>query len=555
MSALRTHYVEISQHTDNSDGSLSVTAIARRSGIMRYRSDSGDRLEFVPPELIDARDDQGRPIMGMLAGAPNTNEHPAQVIRYSTDSRKAVQVGRVNEEIHIFNDADGERSVKVRFDVEDPETIADIRSGRKKGVSLGYLCNVIKEDGEYKGQKYTHKQAMPFTIDHLAIVANPRNPGALITRFDSDDVAVMSMDSARSPIEVIRVDGCCAACSESEEEEHKSKKKSRKKDSEDSMNNNVAINFPDEVIYAPSDVVESLWAEGSVDRIRLDGEDFFASSDLCLTMESLGMIRFDEAHFDNGTCGRGWLGMLGKCKRAAPSEGEGPGGGAGGVLKKVGVGIAATAALALALKNRRGIGRVSSQFAGQANRAARSAGASVGTAARNAGASAGAAAGRAKTAAGGFARKAGTAANRAADQASTGLDRAGEAAGVASRRAAQSASNAADGAKKATAAAAASASVTAKRTAQSVSNAAKGASTKVGAAAGEAGEAAKTAAGKAGKQAARASKAAQEAAERASAATGAAANKAARAAGKKAAQASKAADDAIGRIKKRLNLK
>ncbi|MFA9263026.1 MAG: hypothetical protein ACEQSB_06815, partial [Undibacterium sp.] len=95
---------------------------------MKYRSDSGDRLEFVSPDLIDARDEQGRPVMGMLAGAPNTLEHPAQVIRYSADSRKAVQVGKVGEEIHIYTDADGERTVKVRFDVSDPETIADIRS-------------------------------------------------------------------------------------------------------------------------------------------------------------------------------------------------------------------------------------------------------------------------------------------------------------------------------------------------------------------------------------------------------------------------------------------
>ena len=547
MSALRTHYVEISQHTDNSDGSLSVTAIARRSGIMRYRSDSGDRLEFVPPELIDARDDQGRPVMGMLAGAPNTNEHPAQVIRYSSDSRKAVQVGKVNEEIHIFNDADGERSVKVRFDVEDPETIADIRSGRKKGVSLGYLCNVIKEDGEYKGQPYTHKQAMPFTIDHLAIVANPRNPGALITRFDSDDVAVISMDTARSPIEVIRVDGCCDACSKSEDEdgEQKRKKKATKKDSGDSMDT-VAINFPDDVVYASSDVVEALWAEGSVDRIRLDGEDFFASADLCLVMEDLGMIRFDEAHFDNETCGRGWLGFKGKCKRKPHEAGQ-----VGGVLKKVGAGLVGAAAIALAVKNRRGIGRVAGEFAGQAKTAARSAGSSVGTAARSAGASVKTAAGEARTAVNNVVKRAGPTANRAVDRASMGVDRAAAASSVTARRAEQSLKNVAKGASAQAATTAAAAESAARRTAQSASNAAKGASVKGAAAATEAKSAATQFAGQAGKKAAQVSKAAQEAADRLAAKAGPAANKAARQAGQKAAQASAAAEDAIARLKKR----
>jgi len=324
MSALRTHYVEISQHTDNADGSLSVTAIARRSGIMRYRSDSGDRLEFVPPELIDARDEQGRPVMGMLAGAPNTNEHPAQVIRYSTDSRKAVQVGKVNEEIHIFNDADGERSVKVRFDVSDPETIADIRSGRKKGVSLGYLCNVIKEDGEYKGQPYTHKQAMPFTIDHLAIVANPRNPGALITRFDSDDIAVISMDATRSPIEVIRVDGCCSACSaksDDEDEEQETKKKKAKTDAEEMPT--IPIIFAEAIQDVTVEQAQGLWMDGTIDRVRLDGADYFMAADMALTLASQGILHEDAfvakagIKKGGGQCGRGWVGVKGSCKRLA----------------------------------------------------------------------------------------------------------------------------------------------------------------------------------------------------------------------------------------------
>lgn len=330
MAALRTHYVEISQHTDNADGSLSVTAIARRSGIMRYRSDSGDRLEFVPPELIDARDEQGRPVMGMLAGAPNTNEHPAQIIRYSTDSRKAVQVGKVNEEIHIFNDADGERSVKVRFDVSDPETIEDIRSGRKKGVSLGYLCNVVREDGEYRGQKYTHKQAMPFSIDHLAIVANPRNPGALITRFDSDDIAVISMDTARSPLEVIRVDGCCAACStksdDDEKEEEKPKKEEPKTDAiEVPM---IPIVFAEAIHSVTVEQAQGLWMDGTIDRVRFDGVDYFMAADVALSLSTQGLIHEDAfiaragIKKGGGVCGRGWVGVKGSCKQVKKGMGD-----------------------------------------------------------------------------------------------------------------------------------------------------------------------------------------------------------------------------------------
>lgn len=317
MSALRTQYVGISQHFDNADGTLTVEAIARRSGTMRYRSDSGDRIEFVPPSLIDARDDQGRPIMGMLAGAPNTNEHPAQIIRYSTDSRKAVQVGKVKEEIHIFNDSDGERAVKVRFDVSDPQTIDDIKSGRKKGVSLGYLCNVVREDGEYKGVRYTHRQAEPFSIDHLAIVSNPRNPGAVITRFDSNDVAFTS-DEARS-IDVVRVDACCAACSGEEEEEPKPKKKKIKADSAEAepMTLPIPVFFPNAVHHLSIEQAQGLWQDGSIDRVRMDGGEYFLSADMAMALAHECAIREDAfvkkegVAKGGGKCGRGWVGVKG----------------------------------------------------------------------------------------------------------------------------------------------------------------------------------------------------------------------------------------------------
>ena len=321
MNALRTQYVNLTSHADNADGTLTVTAIARRSGTMRYRSDSGDRVEFVPPELIDARDDQGRPVMGMLAGAPNTNEHPAQIIRYSTDSRKAVQVGKVKEEIHIFNDADGERSVKVRFDVSDPETIADIKSGRKKGVSLGYLCNVVREDGEYKGTPYTHRQAMPFSIDHLAIVANPRNPGALITRFDSDDIGV-AVEETRSSFEVIRVDACCSGCegdSGDEPDDPKTKKEKAKTDAEDLPM--IAVTFADRIHELSIPQAQALWEDGTIDRVRMDGEDYFMAADVALVLAYQGLIHEDAfvakagIAKGGGMCGRGWVGVKGSCKR------------------------------------------------------------------------------------------------------------------------------------------------------------------------------------------------------------------------------------------------
>ena len=320
--AIRTQYVPIVKHWD-SNGIMQVEAIARSSGILRYRTDKGDRHEFVPPELIDSRDEHGRPAMGWLAGAPLTNEHPPQVIRQDADTRKAYQVGSVSPEMHIYKDADGERVVKVRFDVSDPITQSQIRSGAKTGVSLGYLCNVVPEAGEYRGDSYTHRQALPFKIDHLAVVASPRNPGALITKFDSSDVGIAVGDTVAAPFEVLRVDACCAACSGGDDEDEKPKKKLKQK----SDSNMIPIIFFNSIQHVDEDTFNDLYSSGVVDRVRLDGRDWFVGADVAMDMHNDGLIDLeDDYHYDGfvakagiakggGKCGRGWVGVKGSCKR------------------------------------------------------------------------------------------------------------------------------------------------------------------------------------------------------------------------------------------------
>lgn len=314
MTALRTQYVNLTSHADNADGTLTVTAIARRSGIMKYRSDSGDRFEFVPPDLFDALDSEGKPAIGRMAGLPVTNEHPPQLIRYDAGKRKAFEVGTSRNTLHVYNDSDGERVVEIKFDVSDPATIEDIRSGRKRGISMGYTCKVVREDGEYKGVPYTHRQSEPIEYDHKAVVANPRNPGALITRFDSEDIAVMAVEDARSPFEVIRVDACCAACDgqgkpgcsdDIEPDEPKTKKKKAKTDAEDLLM--IPVTFQNSTISVQESALQSMIDDGLIQPIRFDGRDFYVSMDVAIDMRNDGII--------GGACGPGWEGTRGNCKR------------------------------------------------------------------------------------------------------------------------------------------------------------------------------------------------------------------------------------------------
>ncbi|MGK3945823.1 hypothetical protein ABK046_46695, partial [Streptomyces caeruleatus] len=89
-------------------------------------------------------------------------------------------------------------------------------------------------------------------------------------------IAVMAAEDARSPFEVIRVDACCAACdgdSEDEPDEPKTKKKKVKTDAEDLPM--IAVTFADRVHELSIPQAQALWADGTIDRVRMDGEDYF----------------------------------------------------------------------------------------------------------------------------------------------------------------------------------------------------------------------------------------------------------------------------------------
>jgi hypothetical protein len=296
---------------------MTIEAIARHSGVLRYRSDSGDRLELVPDELMLAKESDGNPVMGRLGGAPATNEHPPQIIRFDEVSRKAKQVGTVQDDIHIYKDDSGVRKVRVRIDVTDPVTQQEIRDGKKRGVSMGYMCGVKADSGEWNGQPYTHVQEMPLRIDHLAIVANPRAPEALITRFDSadlTDIAYAESDATAGIMQVIHVDACCEACAAAEPKPKK-KKPPITKDSDAVSEENTGpvtpIMFGSGMVDVPDSLLSGLHADGLIELVELNSQEFLVGADFANSLRADGLIEHEDA------CGKGWMpgGANGKCKR------------------------------------------------------------------------------------------------------------------------------------------------------------------------------------------------------------------------------------------------
>ena len=63
--------------------------------------------------------------------------------------------------------------------------------------------------------------------------------------------------------------------------------------------------------------------DGTIDRVRLDGVDYFMAADMALTLADQGLLHEDAfvaragITKGGGACGRGWVGVKGSCKRLA----------------------------------------------------------------------------------------------------------------------------------------------------------------------------------------------------------------------------------------------
>ena len=164
-------------------GSLKVHAIARTPGILTYYDSNGPRRELVTSAFLRSTDDTGFPLAGQLAELPVTLEHPPSLLRNDATKIQQYSVGKTAPKVKVYEDG----RIQVEMEVSADEAIQAVESGAKRGVSLGYLCDINRTDGVYNGARYDAEQCAPFEADHLAIVASPRATNALIQSFERTD--------------------------------------------------------------------------------------------------------------------------------------------------------------------------------------------------------------------------------------------------------------------------------------------------------------------------------------------------------------------------------
>lgn len=155
------------------EGFLRTDATATRAGVFRYRNlDGSERLELRADSEVFVEDS-----LNTLKMVPMTNDHP-MVGRVTADNARSLQVGFTGENVRAEKPF-----VKVPVVITDGKAVNDVEAGKVE-LSCGYFCDVVKEDGMYNGEKYTHKQTN-IRYNHVAIVNKGRAGSDVKLKLDS----------------------------------------------------------------------------------------------------------------------------------------------------------------------------------------------------------------------------------------------------------------------------------------------------------------------------------------------------------------------------------
>lgn len=161
MNDIRVDKIVIPKMSVTKDGFLKGDAIVTRTGVFKYmNADGSTRLELRHPDDILKQDS-----LDTLKSIPVTNDHPKELV--TTENVDKLLVGMTGETVKLDGD-----SILTTLTITHKDAI-DIVNRGKQELSLGYKVDVLEEEGEYNGEKYTHRQTN-VDYNHLAIVEKGR---------------------------------------------------------------------------------------------------------------------------------------------------------------------------------------------------------------------------------------------------------------------------------------------------------------------------------------------------------------------------------------------
>lgn len=185
MTEIRVDRLSLPKISKTKNGYLKGEAIVGRAGVQRYLNGDGtERLELRHPNEIFSPSS-----LETLKTIPVTNDHPSSLV--NVDNAKDLLIGLTGETVRV----DGE-AIIANLTITHKDAIETIQKRNKKELSLGYELELVKEEGMYNGERYTHRQTN-VKYNHLAIVDKGR-AGISRLNFDGVDASVQVIDETNN---------------------------------------------------------------------------------------------------------------------------------------------------------------------------------------------------------------------------------------------------------------------------------------------------------------------------------------------------------------------
>lgn len=153
---------ELGKYTETPEGYLHGEFPITRPGVFPYLRNGAEvsQVAKLPEEVFS------KATIESANNKPLTNEHPN--VGVNVNNFKKLSVGMTDGDAHVEDN-----KLVVGATITDPATIADIKSGAKRELSIGFVADVPSENGVYAGNQYDAAQRH-IKINHIAIVPRGR---------------------------------------------------------------------------------------------------------------------------------------------------------------------------------------------------------------------------------------------------------------------------------------------------------------------------------------------------------------------------------------------
>jgi hypothetical protein len=192
MTEIRIDRSDLPKCTRTDEGYVRGEAIVTRTGVFRYlNADGSARLELRHPDNVFSAAS-----LDTLKMIPVTDGHPDSIV--NSENARQLAIGQTGETVRIDSS-----NIILAMNITHADGIASMDSGKKE-LSLGYTVDLVKEDGVYNGERYTHRQTN-IKYNHLALVDRAR-AGAM-ARINMDGAAVLTQADPEKNMVKVKLDG------------------------------------------------------------------------------------------------------------------------------------------------------------------------------------------------------------------------------------------------------------------------------------------------------------------------------------------------------------